>query len=142
MAVYVLDASAILAAFKGEPGHEAVRAVLEAAELETDTAVFVPFVALMEVEYQFLRSMPLRDVEHWINVALNWPIEVVESTSEWRSAAAAVKAVDRVSLADAWVASLALLREAELLHKDPEFDSVAGLKHLRLPYDRQTRSKS
>jgi predicted nucleic acid-binding protein len=138
MAVYVLDASAILAAFKGEPGHQQVREILEAAEVQQGTEVFVPFLALMEVEYQFLRAMPVRDVEHWINVALNWPIEVVESTPDWRGAAAAVKALGKVSLADAWVAALALLKDAELIHKDPEFDAVAGLKHLRLPYDRQS----
>jgi predicted nucleic acid-binding protein len=135
MAVYVLDTSAILAAFKGEPGNLQVRDILEAAEVHNGTQIFVPFLALMEVEYQFLRAMPLRDVEHWINVTLNWPIEVVESTPDWRGAAAAIKAVGKVCLADAWVAALALLKDAELIHKDPEFDAVVGLKHLRLPYD-------
>jgi predicted nucleic acid-binding protein len=143
MAVYVLDTSAVLAAFKGEPGHEQVREVLEVAEAQKATEIFVPFLALMEVEYQFLRAMPPKDVDHWINVTLSWPIEVVESTPGWRGAAAAIKALGKVSLADAWVAALALLKDAELIHKDPEFDAVVGLKHLRLPYDTpSTRGRS
>jgi predicted nucleic acid-binding protein len=136
MANFVLDTSAILAAFRGEPGNEEVRRVLRAAEASGDTTIYVPFVALMEVEYQFLREMSEDDTEYWLNVALNWPIRVLESTPEWRHKAAQVKAPGKVSLADAWVAALALDLDAELVHKDPEFDRVDGLKALRLPYDR------
>ena len=136
MADYVLDTSAILAGFRGEAGHEDVERVLRAAEADGDTRVYVPFIALMEVEYQFLREMSADDTEYWMGVALNWPIHVVESTPEWRHEAAVVKARGRVSLTDAWIAALALTLDAELIHKDPEFDSVDGLKAQRLPYDR------
>ena len=53
---------------------------------------------------------------------------VVESDPDWRSAAAGVKSRGRISIADAWVASLALMRDAKLVHKDPEFDAVEELK--------------
>jgi predicted nucleic acid-binding protein len=69
-----------------------------------------------------------------------WPVESVESYLSWRRAAARVKAQGKVSFAAAWVAALALLRDAELVHKDPEFDAVTGLKTLRLPYDREAAS--
>lgn len=58
---------------------------------------------------------------------------------EWRKAAARLKARAGLSLGDAWNASLALLLDAELVHKDPEFDDVKGLKSLRLPYKPKTR---
>jgi predicted nucleic acid-binding protein len=137
MAVYVLDTSAILASFKGEPGHEEVRRVLTDAGARSDTTVYLPFIALMEVEYQFIRVMSEREVDYWTNLAMSWPVRLVESTAEWRRMAALVKSPGKLSLADAWVASLALLNDAELVHKDPEFDTVSGLKALRLPYDRE-----
>jgi len=141
MADYVLDTSAILAAFRGEPGNEEVNRVLRVAEAG-ETRVYVPFIALMEVEYQFLREMSEEDTEYWLGVALNWPIRVMESTPEWRHRAALVKAPGKVSLADAWVAALALELDAELVHKDPEFDAVDGLKAVKLPYDRDNRGRS
>jgi predicted nucleic acid-binding protein len=47
--------------------------------------------------------------------------------------AAEVKSRGGLSVADAWIASLALLHDAELVHKDPEFDAVEGLRAHRLP---------
>ena len=135
MAVYVLDTSAILASFKAEPGFEEVSQILREANERDDVAIYIPFVALMEVEYQFLRLMEEPEVEYWMNVAMSWPVEILESTPEWRRAAAFVKAPGKISLGDAWVAGLALLLDAELVHKDPEFDAVVGLKAVRLPYD-------
>jgi predicted nucleic acid-binding protein len=47
--------------------------------------------------------------------------------------AAAVKATCALSLADAWIAAAALELDATLIHKDPEFGDVAGLRQERLP---------
>jgi predicted nucleic acid-binding protein len=48
--------------------------------------------------------------------------------------AAAVKACFPLSLADAWIAAAALQLDAVLVHKDPEFEKVTGLKLESLPY--------
>ena len=47
---------------------------------------------------------------------------------------AKVKAKGSLSVADAWIASLAILHQCELVHKDPEFDRVNELTVIRLPY--------
>jgi predicted nucleic acid-binding protein len=39
-----------------------------------------------------------------------------------------------LSLADSWIAALALLRGATLCHKDPEYDQLSSLLVERLPY--------
>jgi predicted nucleic acid-binding protein len=141
MAVYVLDTSAVLAMLQFEPGYEEVERLLEQAKERPDVdRILLPFVALMEVEYRYWREIPERRVNYWANVALSWPVVLHESTPEWRRAAALVKSRGRISLADSWVAALALLNDAELVHKDPEFDAVPGLKAMRLPYDRDIRS--
>jgi predicted nucleic acid-binding protein len=117
----------------------------EGAETVTDliygpATVSLPFVALMEVEYKLLQQDP-RVVDNALALIDSWPIEPIESFYRWRREAARIKASARVSFADAWIASLALLTDAELVHKDPEFESVDGLKVLQLPY-KPRRSRS
>lgn len=136
MALYTLDTSAVLAFVRGEPGEDEVESILLRAKGETSEQLLLPFLALMEVEYILLREMPRDDVERNLVTISAWPVEVVESSEAWRRTAALIKARGGLSLADAWVASLALLHDAQLIHKDPVFDGVAGLKALRLPYDR------
>jgi len=47
---------------------------------------------------------------------------------------AGIKARFQVSLADAWIAAAALEVDAVLVHKDPGFERVDGLKQELLPY--------
>jgi predicted nucleic acid-binding protein len=47
--------------------------------------------------------------------------------------AAEIKAVHQVSLADAWIGASAILQNAQLVHKDPEFESL-DCDQLSLPY--------
>ncbi len=138
MADYVLDTSAILAVLHGEDGYESVEEILRGAAVDEAVTVRIPFLALMEVEYQLLRELSMNDAQHWLNLVVSWPVHVVESFLEWRHIAAAVKSQGKLSLADAWMAALALLNDATLVHKDPEFDLVEGLQVLRLPYDRDS----
>ncbi len=142
MAVYTLDTSAVLAVLKRERDYEKVADLLRSARARDDVRILVPFVALMEVQYKLLQEIPESDVAYWLNVVRAWPIEVIESSPDWGSEAARVKAMSHVSLADAWVASLALIEDAELLHKDPEFEDVAGLRMIKLTYDRDARGSN
>ena len=64
---------------------------------------------------------------------LTLPITWIHESEQLLNKAAEVKALHRLSLADAWIAACALLHDAELVHKDPEFDAVAA-QQLLLPY--------
>jgi predicted nucleic acid-binding protein len=134
MAVYVLDTSAVTAFLKGEPGEDVVDNLLGRARDRADPQVILPFLVPMEIEYTPRRAFPGNQVNDWLDLMEDWPVEVRESDYAWRRTAAQVKLSFSLSLADAWIASLALLNDAELVHKDPEFDAVTSLKHLRLPY--------
>ena len=127
---YVLDTSAVLTVLRAGPGYQIVVDVLNRAG--GPGAVFLPFIALMEVEYVVLRSDGPAQAGNALRLVEAWPVEVVESSPAWRHAAAEVKSRGGLSLADAWIAALALLRRATLLHHDPEYDSVQGLKALSL----------
>ncbi len=60
------------------------------------------------------------------------PIEWVHETPELLKQAAAIKATQQLSLADAWIAASARLQGATLVHKDPEFNPL-DIPQLELP---------
>ena len=138
MPLYVLDTSALMCLLYHEAGVDVVIGLLDAAALDAPgierPEVVLPFVALMEVEYQLLRRLPQAAAQRNIQTVETLPVQIRESTSEWRHDAARVKAKGGLSLADAWIAALAIMEGAELVHKDPEFDQVPELRSLRLPY--------
>ena len=123
---FVLDTSAIIAVLRNEPERPLVVSVLETARA-SGARVQVPFLVLMEVEYLLLREHAPADVDGYLGLVSNWPVSIVESSLEWRRAAAAVKAAGNISVVDAWVAALGLLTDAEVLHKDRQFEGVSGL---------------
>ena len=131
---YVLNTSAVMAVLRDEPQRSVVeRVLMEAAADPNSVRIEVPFVVLMEVEYLMIkRGASAQRVEETLDLVESWPITVAESTQLWRRRAAEVKGSNRLSVADAWVASLALLLNATVVHKDPEMDSIRGLRALRL----------
>ena len=135
MAGYVLDTSAVMAILVDEEGAAAVRDLIYGPD-----RVRLPFIVLMEVEYKFLQRKP-EVAEESLSILEQWPVDVAESYYGWRRRAAQVKAEGQLSFADAWIASLALLNDAHLVHKDPEFDAISDLKHLRLPYTPPARRR-
>jgi predicted nucleic acid-binding protein len=133
MSGYVLDTSALLTVLNNEPGVETVLGILEAAR-SRGVRVYLPFMALMELEYLSLRQRSREATQGILTLVEAWPVEIEESSREWRHEAARVKASASISLADAWMCSLACLMDAELVHKDPEYDGVPGLRAQQLPY--------
>lgn len=130
---YVLDTSAVLAVLLAEPGYEKATELLAPADSDGGQDILLPFMALMEIQYRLLRDLPPGDALAAVRLVEAWPARLVESNPLWRQRAAEVKSRGGLSVADAWIASLALLHDAELVHKDPEFDTVEGLRSYRLP---------
>ena len=61
----------------------------------------------------------------------------VDSCQELGLIAGRLKAIHRISFADAWVAATAMMLGAILVHKDPEFGELKDkLEMLKLPYKR------
>jgi predicted nucleic acid-binding protein len=133
MPTFVLDTSAVLTVLNQEEGLETVLNLLGDAK-DDQNILYIPFMGLMELEYLLLRSVSLEETMAILALVRAWPVQVLESTEEWRHQAAMVKANTSLSVADAWIASLALLHQAELVHKDPEFENVRGLEMTKLPH--------
>lgn len=140
MTDFVLDTSAVLAVLADEPGAERVTTLLRSTEIEAgagervERPILLPFMALMELEYLTRRRVGPAEARRALQLVQSWPVTVVESSIPWRHEAARVKASTPLSVADAWICSLALLHNAVLVHKDPEYDAVEGLLAERLPF--------
>ena len=133
MAAFVLDTSAVLTILNREDGLDQVLTLLNEAK-DQQVVVYIPFIALMELEYLLLRSISPEETMAVLTLVSAWPVEVPESREAWRHQAARLKSQTPLSVADAWIASLALLHRAELVHKDPEYVQVPNLRVVKLPY--------
>ena len=60
-------------------------------------------------------------LQQCLALPLNW----VELSDELLRRAAEIKALNALSLADAWIAAAAIEHDAVLVHKDPEFKALA-----------------
>jgi ribonuclease VapC len=129
---WLLDTSALLALRDDEAGADEVAALLAKAQAGK-VRCFGCFITLMEVLYRVWKDEGevAGRLAHAQCFAL--PIEWLHETPEMLEAAARLKATQRLSLADAWIAAAAELKAATLVHKDPEF-SALSLPQQVLPY--------
>lgn len=131
---YVLDTSAILALIEDEAGADEVQVVLESA-ISGEVRVFVSFMSFMEVFYITAQERDLEEAHVRVHLMEALPVTRVESTVPLCIAAARLKADHRMSVADAWIAALALESNAILIHKDPEFEQIENVVAVqKLPY--------
>jgi predicted nucleic acid-binding protein len=121
----VLDASALLAMFFGEPGMEVVRALFHKAA-SADKPLLISAINWAEVLNRVTRREGAAGRTAARELAVSGAIEVVAADASLAEAAAAYKAEDRLGLADAFAAALARSRKAELVTADREFKSVEG----------------
>lgn len=126
--IHVLDTSALFCFSEGEPGSDEVAQVLQSG---TAHASFISFMEFFYVKHQ---ERGETEAELAYQQLAQLPIQVIESDEPLRLLAARIKATQRLSLADAWVAATAERLGAVLVHKDPEFDALEGrIRMLRLP---------
>ena len=81
----------------------------------------------MEVVYRVWKEEVERSRRLAFEQLQSLPIEWVDQTEPLLLEASRIKALHRLSVADAWIAAAALLGRATLLHKDPEFDAITEL---------------
>lgn len=126
----VFDSYAVLAYLGDEKGATVVVDYLSQA-LEEKKNIFISSVNWAEVGYQCIRR---QGVAGWKSIQarlLEFPIQIIETDPSQTEKAAEFKAEHKMSLADAYAASLAVQKRAALLTGDPEFKAVeAKLKKI------------
>jgi predicted nucleic acid-binding protein len=130
----VLDTSALLAFTDSEDGAEVIDALLRQAQ-KGELELLVSFASWMEVYYVYLQEQGRERAQLWISKLKNLPLVRMDSDEITGQIAGELKASQRMSFADAWIAALAKRHEAILVHKAPEFESVSQAIRLQaLPY--------
>ena len=119
---FCLDTSAILTLRDDEPGAERVAMVLEGPD-----PCFACFITRMEVLYRVWKDEGERSGRLAYEQLQSLPIQWVDQTEPLLLEASRIKASHPLSVADAWIAATALLSQATLLHKDPEFEAITQL---------------
>jgi len=126
----LLDSSAVFALIEDEPGADRVEEVLRGGR------AFLPWLALLEVHTITRQEAGDDEANRRLALLKKAGCEIVWDLDESLVlSASALKAGHRLSLADALVAAYARRLDAILLHKDPEFEPLAGSLRLEaLPY--------
>jgi predicted nucleic acid-binding protein len=123
---YVLDTSAIIAYVVAE--------LLEKAEQEY-LNLFVSFVSFTEIFYLSIQRQNETKANERLQLLELMPIVRIESNTNISMIAGRLKALNKISFADAWIAALAIEKNAKLIHKDPEFETLKNqIELLKLPY--------
>jgi predicted nucleic acid-binding protein len=130
---YLLDTSALLTLRDDEQGAEEVAQILMQAEAEK-VKVFGCFITLMEVLYRVWKDENEIAGKLAYTQCKSLPVVWLHESTELLEQAAEIKAIYSVSLADAWIAACAVLQDAWLIHKDPEFVALDFIRQKLLPY--------
>ena len=123
---YVFDACALVAYFNGEEGDDVVEKIL----LDPKAEIAMHAINLCEVYYGYARTNGSRIANNVLKDCLEYGIEVYEEMDPklWK-AAGDIKASYPLSLADAFVASLAKRLGATVVTSDhKEFTSLKSKK--------------
>lgn len=133
---FVLDTSALLCLKEDEPGASEVDSILR--HHGKKAAVFISFMSVMELAYILEKEQGEATARLGVLQLKQLPVQVVESDEPLGLAAARIKAGHKMSVADAWIAATAERLGATLVHKDPEFEPLAGVIRMR-PLPPKTR---
>jgi predicted nucleic acid-binding protein len=130
---YVLDTSALLALWNEEDGAGAVEKILR--ERPSHRKIYISFMTFMECRYRLWRDQG-REAADEITRSLGLlPITRVDVDDALLATASELKANYNISVADSWILATAIVRNATLVHKDPEFDALSDRVTMqRLPY--------
>ena len=123
MKTTVLDASAMLAMFFGQPGVEQMRELFHKAS-DADKPVFISAVNWAEVLYKIERKHGKAGLDTARQFERTTPLETVPVDRELVEAAATLKVKHDLGLADAFAVALAIAKKAELVAADKEFAAV------------------
>jgi predicted nucleic acid-binding protein len=121
---YVLDTSALLALRDDEPGAERVHRIIDATR-KRHASVYVSFMTRMELLYRIAASEGEEAAAAALRLLDALPLQWVTCEPPILVEAARIKRQGGLSVADAWIAATAVLRQAVLVHKDPEFAALA-----------------
>jgi predicted nucleic acid-binding protein len=120
---YVLDTSAILAFYQGEPEAAAVAGIFEAAD-KGEASILVSFMTIFELIYLAIARAGTQEALSLLFKVRNLGVDEIWPDEDLVWKAGEIKARGGLSAADAFIAGSAAVTGAVLVHVDPEFDRL------------------
>ncbi len=134
MTRYVLDTSALLTLRADEEGAGQVEDILRKT-LSHKNECYVSFISHTELFYIVWQREGREEAYKALTHLKTLPLEKVDPSEELLILAGEWKAIHPLSLADSFLAATAYLKQAILVHKDPEFEALKeSVQLLNLPY--------
>ena len=136
---YLLDTSAIFAFTDNEEGADLVEDLLARAKKE-EISLHISKMTAMEIYYVSLQEGDEKEARDRLLLVRSLPVVELPLDDDLVLPAARFKGRWKVSVADAWIAATAAVRDLTLIHKDPEFERLKeGVALLALPYKPKKR---
>ncbi len=129
---YVLDAFALMAYFKNEPGAARIEQLLDEAS-QTGQDLLLTVINLGEIVYKTARQFNLERAKETLGKIRQHPITFVGVDEELALEAAAIKGAFRISYADCIAAALTQRLGATLVTGDDGFRQIPDLQVEWLP---------
>lgn len=124
---FVLDTSALLALRGDEVGaHRIESLLLEAKHIRAP--LLLSFMSKLEIMYLVWREEGEDAARHALRLIDSFAIRWISCDPEILNAAARIKANGKISIADSWIGATALVHNAILVHKDPEFEPFKEIR--------------
>jgi predicted nucleic acid-binding protein len=117
---FQLDTSALLALRGEETGADEVERLLRKGE-RGECLLLASFMTRMELLYLIRREEGEAAARQALHLIDTFNLEWVSCEPEILETAALLKAEGGLSVADSWIGATAIIRNAVLVHKDPEF---------------------
>ncbi len=131
----VLDTSAILALWNEEEGASTVEKILSGGGKKR--RVYLSFMTFMECRYRLWKSHGRDAAEEIFRSLSLLPAIRVDVDDVLLLKASELKAQHKISVADSWILATAIVLNATLVHKDPEYETLSDNVSLEtLPYKR------
>lgn len=132
--IYILDTSALLAYIEDEEGADDIETLFINAE-SGNIEIYISFISLTEIFYITIQERGEAEALKRIELIQSLAVKVIESYEDLNLNAGRLKAVNRMSLADSFIAALCREYKGVLVHKDPEFEKASPpIQEYRLPY--------
>lgn len=131
---YVLDTSALFTLRNDEAGADTVQEILQKSGAKKNK-VLASFITLTEYFYIVYQKEGKEEANQSFLQLKTLPIEWMDANEKLLLIAGEYKALYAMSLADSLIAATAFMKEAILVHKDPEFEALKDqIKLKNLPY--------
>lgn len=141
MSNYVLDTSALLTFIENEEGVEKIEELFNEA-LEGSVEIFISVISCIEVFYISRQEQGEKVAVKRLELIDDLIITQEPLDGQFTRIIGEIKANNNLSLADSCIAGLAKLKQALLVHKDPEFEQIENdISQLKLPYKQKTKHR-